>query len=237
MRRARASCCRAALLAALLLAGAAPLRAEVVPTPGAADPRIQSVAYDPDEVVALRLAAGYAVTIRFSPDERIETVTLGDPGSWQAQVNRRADSLVVKPAQGALPTNLTVITDQRSYSFALTEEALARRWQPFVLNFVYPAIPPGPEQAAAEPSARYELKGDRDLWPESISEDGQFTSLRWAEDATLPAVYREDGKGRLALVNGLMRDGIFVLEGVPERLVFILGKARASAARIEERAP
>lgn len=223
--------------AAILLALAAPVGAEVVPTPGAVDSRIQTVAYDPGEVVALRLAAGYAVTIRFSPDERIETVTLGDPGAWQAQVNRRADSLVLKSAQGALPTNLTVLTDQRSYSFSLTEESLARRWQPYVLSFVYPAPPQGEEQAFAESSARYELKGDRSLWPDSISDDGQSTSLRWAEDVTLPAVYREDGKGNLALVNGLMQGDVFVLEGVPERLVFIHGKARASAQRLAEGKP
>ena len=228
---------RAGLFLALAAMLAAPLAAEVVPTPGMADPRIQSVAYDPDEVVALRLAAGYAVTIRFSPDERIETVTLGDPGSWQAQASRRADALVVKPAPGALPTNLTVLTDQRSSTFSLSEESMARRYQPYVLNSVYPQVPQGPEQAATEGSARYELKGDRELWPESISEDGQFTSLRWAEDVTLPAVYRADAKGQLALVNGLMREGVFVLEGVPERLVFIHGKSRASAARIEGSAP
>lgn len=211
---------------------AAPAVAEVVPTPGLSDPRIQSVAYDPEEVVALRLAEGFAVTIRFSPDERIELVTLGDSGGWQAQVSRRADALVVKPAPGALPTNLTVITDQRSYVFALAESASASQLQPYVLNFVYPPVPQGPAQAAREQSARYELKGERSLWPESISEDGQFTALRWAEGATLPAVYREDREGRLALVNGLMRDGLFVLEGVPDRLVFISGSARASAWRI-----
>lgn len=210
----------------------APLAAEVMPTPGLADPRIQSVAYDPDEVVALRLAEGYAVTIRFSPDERIEMVTLGDPGSWQAQVSRRADALVVKPASGALPTNLTVITDQRSYAFTLSESSGAARIQPYVLNFVYPAPPAGPEQANIEKPARYELKGERSLWPESIADDGQFTSLRWAEDAALPAIYQEDAQGNLALVNGLMRDGVFVLEGVPRRLVFIQGKARASAIRV-----
>ncbi len=220
----------APLLAALAVISG-PLAAEVVPTPGLADPRIQSVAYDPDEVVALRLAEGYAVTIRFSPDERIELVTLGDPGAWQAQVSRRADALVVKPAAGALPTNLTVITDQRSYAFTLSESSGAARIQPYVLNFVYTVIPQGAEQAVPEKSARYELKGDRGLWPESISDDGQFTSLRWPEDASLPAVYKEDQQGDLALVNGVMRDGVFVLEGVPGRLVFIQGKARATALR------
>lgn len=221
------------LLAALGLL-AAPLAAEVVPTPGLTDPRIQSVAYDRDEVVALRLAEGFAVTIRFSPDERIELVTLGDPGGWQAQVSRRADALVVKPAGGAQPTNLTVITDQRSYAFALYESSAAAQIQPFVLNFVYPAIRQEAEQAATEKPARYELKGDRPLWPESISDDGQFTSLRWAEDAALPAVYQEDQQGQLALVNGLMRDGVFVIEGLPTRLVFIRGKARATALRVSK---
>ena len=221
----------AAFLAALGLL-APPAAAEVVPTPGLADPRIQSVAYDPDEVVALRLAEGFALTIRFSPDERIELVTLGDTGSWQAQVSRRADALVVKPAPGALPTNLTVITDQRSYAFMLSESSGAARIQPYVLNFVYPVVPGGSEKATIEKPARYELKGERALWPESISDDGQFTSLRWPDEAALPAVYKEDAQGNLALVNGLMREGVFVLEGVPNRLVFIQGKARATALRV-----
>ena len=190
------------------------------------------MAYDPDEVVALRLSEGFAVTIRFSADERIELVTLGDTGSWQAQVSRRADALVVKPAPGALPTNLTVITDQRSYAFTLSESSGAARIQPYVLNFVYPVVPGGPEQAVKEKPARYELKGDRALWPESISDDGQSTSLRWPDDVALPAIYQDDGQGNLALVNGLMREGVFVLEGVPRRLVFVQGKARATALRL-----
>jgi hypothetical protein len=38
----------------------------------------------------------------------------------------------------------------------------------------------------------------------------------------------------LALVNGLMRDGVFVIEGLPTRLVFIRGKARATALRVSK---
>lgn len=225
---------RLASVVAVVALLANPVAAEVVPTPGLADPRIQSVAYDPDEVVALRLAEGYAVTIRFSADERIELVTLGDPGAWQTQVSRRADALVVKPSPGAQPTNLTVITDQRSYAFTLSESGGAALMQPYVLNFVYPTVAQGTSQAVPEKPVRYELRGDRSLWPESISDDGQFTFLRWADDAALPAVYREDPQGQLALVNGLMRDGVFVLEGVPSRLVFIQGKARAMALRKDE---
>lgn len=223
---------RLLLLCAPLLAISAPLRCEVTPIPGAGDPHIQSIAYDPTEVVALRVAGGYAVTVRFSPDERIETVTLGDAGSWQAAVNKRADNLVVKPIGPGLPTNLIVITDQRSYTFALYEAAVGAALQPYLVTFTYPFAPPGPSAPPASAISQYQMKGDRALWPLGISDDGRFTALRWGEDVTLPAVYRQDAKGNLALVNGAMRDGSYVIEGVPERLVFVSGKARASALRL-----
>ena len=93
--------------------------AEVSPVPLGGDPRIQTVSYDPQEVVALTVGSGFAVTIVFSPDERIETVTVGDSAAWLVQVNRRADALVVKPVGYAPTTNMTVMSDQRSYNFIL----------------------------------------------------------------------------------------------------------------------
>ncbi|MEO7246849.1 MAG: TrbG/VirB9 family P-type conjugative transfer protein [Novosphingobium sp.] len=228
---------RASLLCAAFALFAAPTWAEVTPTPGSGDPHIQSIAYDPAEVVALRVAGGYAVTVRFSPDERIETVTLGDAGSWQAAVNKRADNLVVKPIGPGLPTNLTVITDQRSYTFALYLAAFGAALQPYLVTFTYPFAAPGPSAPPASATSQYQLKGDRTLWPLNISDDGQFTALRWAEDVTLPAVYRQDARGNLALVNGAMRDGSYVIEGVADRLVFVSGKARATALRLAAGSP
>jgi type IV secretion system protein VirB9 len=222
---------RLALFAALVALPSA-LLAEIVPMPGSGDPHIQTVGYDPAQVVALRVAAGYAVTVRFSPEERIETVTLGDAGSWQAAVNKRADSLVIKPVGPGLPTNLTVISDQRSYSFSLYSAAESGSFQPYLVTFTYP-IPLGSSLATpAMATSQYQMKGERSLWPLSISDDGRFTALRWQDDATLPAVYNQDARGNLALVNGTMRDGSYVIEGVPDRMVFVLGKFRATAQRL-----
>lgn len=216
------------LAAALLLPN--PAHAEISPVPGSGDPRIQTVAYDANEVVALRVASGYAVTVRFSPDERIETVTLGDSASWSVQVNKRADNLVLKPLGAALASNLVVITDQRSYTFALYQSSAARMFEPYLVTFTYPGSTGA--QAAAEPApSPYEFKGEKSLWPLRIADDGRFTSVRWADDIPLPAVYRQDAKGHLALVNGVMRDGNYVIEGVPDRMVFILGTLRAEAQR------
>lgn len=219
-------------MAAVLLFLAVPALAEVVPTPGEGDPHIQTVVYDPLEVVALRVASGYAVTVRFSPEERIETVSVGDPGNWQVQANRRADNLVVKPIGAGLPTNLTVITDQRSYSFALYGSSTAGDLQPFLVTFSYPLPPAAPAEAKVSEEGRYRFRGERKLWPTILTGDGAFTSLLWPTDISMPAVYKQDARGQLSLVNGAMRDGAYVIEGVHDRLVFVLGKSRASATRI-----
>ena len=220
------------LLGLACLACATALQAEVTPQSGSGDPHIQSVAYDAQQVVGLHVANGYAVTVQFSPDERIETVTLGDANGWAVQVNHRADHLVVKPAGLAVPTNLTVISDQRTYNFTLYGATPGEGVQPYLVSFTYPA--PAPAPVSAPPVGRYKLHGDKAIWPQAMSDDGAATAIRWAGEAALPAVYREDEPGQLALVNGVMRDGAYVVEGVHPRLVFVLGKARAQAARMAE---
>lgn len=216
-------------LAGLLLALAPLASAEVTPLAGPGDPHIQTVAFDPQQVVALHVAPGFAVTVRFAPDERIETVTLGDAAAWSVQVNHRADNLVVKPNGLAAPTNLTVMTDQRAYSFALYGASAGLGVQPYLVSFTYPTPPGEPASATPLAAGHYRLKGDKALWPEAISDDGQATAIRWTGEAEMPAVYSEDEPGRIALVNGLMRDGAYVIDSVHSRLVFIRGKARATA--------
>ena len=219
---------------ALTLTVATPAYAEVTPQPGGGDPHIQSVAYDPQQVVGLHVAGGYAVTVQFAPDERIETVTVGDSTSWFVQSNHRADHLIVKPLGMAPTTNLTVITDQRAYNFTLYGAMPGEGVQPYLLSFTYPQ--PASDTAPSPPlppPGRYKLSGDKALWPAEMSDDGAFTQLRWAAGHAMPAVYREEGWGRLALVNGAVRDGAYVVEGVHRRLVFMLGHARAAASRVK----
>jgi type IV secretion system protein VirB9 len=63
------------------------------------------------------------------------------------------------------------------------------------------------------------------------------TTLRWPADQALPAVYRRDGQGAVALVNSRMRDGALVVEGVHPELLFVLDGRRASARRDGEGKP
>jgi len=226
MRRARIC------LAALLLGLTPPAAAEMLPTIGAGDPHIQSVLYDETQVILLRVAAGYALTLAFSPDERIETVTLGNGDAWQVQSNRRADHLVVKAGAGAPETNMTVITDARSYNFKLAGSAPGPDL-PYLVRFTYP--PPTVEVGAVQlEQGRYRVRGSRALRPAAISDDGQSTTILWPTDITLPAVYQVDAAGNEALVNGLMREDAYVIEGVHPALIFKRGRAKATATRLSD---
>ena len=218
------------LLLALL---AAPARADVLPHAGPGDPHIQSVDYDPEQVVNLRVATGYAVTVEFSPDERIENVVVGNSAAWQAAPNRRADHLFVKPVQSGTPTNMTVVTDSRRYNFRLTPAYGIEADLPFLVRFTYPGIDRAPDVAVDPKLTLYTLTGAKSLWPQAMSDDGAFTSIVWAPGVTMPAIYKINERGKEEIVNGAVRDGVYMVEGIAARFVFRLGKALATARRQE----
>lgn len=222
------------ILIALLLPVAA--MAQIRPEPGPGDPRIQSVLYDPDQVVQLQVASGYQLTVEFAPDERIENVAVGDSGTWQATPNKRGDRLFIKLAQSGGQTNMTVVTDARSYVFELMPAygGLA----PYTVRFRYPAAAVASvAETAAIGEGRYRLGGAKPLRPNAISDDGAKTYITWNADATLPAVFAIDGEGKEVSVDGGMRDGRYVIDDVVNRLVFRRGKQIANATRVPQRAP
>jgi len=224
----------------LFLAGAAlasaPLAAQVRPQAGPGDARFQSVTYAPDQVVLLEGAPGYAITLELSPDERAETIALGDSAAWQVTANRRGDLLFIKAITGA-STNMTVITNVRTYNFDLMAGSPSS--MAYTVRFNYPPPPPVQEEDLADAAAegRYRLGGDRALRPSEISDDGIHTYIRWPRDRALPAVYAETDGGQEMLVNGMMReDDLFVIDSVSRKLVFRIDGDVATATRQKKKA-
>lgn len=133
--------------AALLLAGATgAVRAESIPVPHPADPRIRTVLYNPNDVVTLVGHVGYATTVFFAAEEQVRSIALGDD-VWH--VAPQGNRISVKPRSDfALPgavgvseadTNMTVLTDQRAYFFEL--RASRRREaarMTYAIRFRYP---------------------------------------------------------------------------------------------------
>lgn len=227
-------------LGALLLPGAllpAAAMAQIHPTPGPGDPRIQTVVYDANQVVQLQVAAGYQLAIEFAPDERIENVAVGDSGSWQITPNRRGDHLFVKALQQGVTTNLTVVTDARSYAFELQPMFGPLPDMAYTVRFTYPA--PASAVVAGAPAVpeagRYKIGGAKALRPSQIDDDGVHTYIVWSADKPLPAIFAIDEKGHELLVDGAMRDGQYVIDDVKPKLLFRLDNEVATAVRVKKR--
>ena len=230
-------------LALLVALAPLPAAAQVRPQPGSGDPRVQTVEYNADQVVLLQGAPGYQITVALAPDEHIENIAVGDTGAWQVIANNRGDRIFVKPIQPGVSTNMVVVTDVRTYAFELAPLFGAQPDMAYTVRFRYPAAGASAGGAAGAsatdtagapppPRGRYRVSGDRAIRPSGIDDDGAKTYIEWPVDGPLPAVYALDAKGKEMLVNGNMRDGIYVIDSVVEKLVFRLDRQIARAERV-----
>ena len=220
------------LTAALLVL---PLSAQgaQVPRPGVTDPRIRTVAYDPDQVVSLSGFFGYQMMLEFGPGERIENVSIGDALAWQVTPNRKANLLFIKPIEAALATNMTVVTDQRRYVFEMVARKASGPRQAgiaYVVRFLYPqdAVAVGVEPPPPAPPERrnvaYSYTGSRATLPSLVFDDGRFTYFQWAEGVSTPALFLLAADGSESIVNYSVRDGFQVVEQVAPRFLLRNGK-------------
>ena len=219
-----------------------------------ADPRITTRAYEPASVVVVHGHAGIESTIAFADDEHIENIAVGNSAAWQVTPNKRANLLFVKPAGAKAHTNMTVITDQRTYLFDLV--STAGMAPVYMMRFTYPdrpkvqmaaapvpapvpeaavalaaAEPAPPVMATADPAAlnfAWVSAGDRKLLPQRAFDDGHATFLTWAKDATLPAILTRGPAGQEGPVNFSIKGEYIVVDGVPAQIVLRAGKQMAT---------
>lgn len=231
---------RCAMLGLALLATAAP-------TAAAPDDRLTSRLYNAQEVVRIDGRAGVQATIAFAEDEHIENVAIGDSNSWQVTPNKRANLLFVKPLSPSARTNLTVVTDRRSYFFDLVASPKSKAL--YLLRFSYPPdSKPAATQARApaltaqeaqvargEPPVdpadlnhAWRAKGKAHLLPVRIYDDGNTTYLQWAERRPIPAILTRNDKGEEGPVNFAVRDDVIAIDGVPSLIVLRSGKDSAT---------
>jgi type IV secretion system protein VirB9 len=227
------------LFLVLALAGAPlPASAQIRPQAGTGDPRIQSIEYDASQVVQIQAAPGYQVTLELGSDEQIENVAVGDSGAWQVTANRNGSRLFVKPVQSGVTTNMTVVTNVRVYAFELVPLFGPSPDMAYTIRFRYPAAAAASASAEAEliVEGRYRLSGERTLRPSRISDDGRHTYIEFPRDQAIPAIYAVDERGGESLVNGMMRDDLFVIDSVVPRLVFRIDQHVARATRLAPQA-
>lgn len=144
---------RAVLLASLALALSAPLAAQ--------DNRLQTLVFDENAVVRIDGKVKVQTTIKFAPDEVIENVAIGDSLAWQVQPNKAQSILFVKPLEIDARTNMTVVTDKRTYLFDLV--ASPRNSPLYVMQFRYPELERAAEEARLAAIAEAEAQAARAL--------------------------------------------------------------------------
>lgn len=142
---------RAVFLAALALALTTPVHAQ--------DNRLQTLVFDENAVVRIDGKVKVQTTIKFAPDEAIENVAIGDSAAWQVQPNKAQTILFVKPLEPAARTNMTVVTDKRTYLFDLV--ASPRNAPLYVLQFRYPELEKAEEEARLAIAAEAESEALR----------------------------------------------------------------------------
>lgn len=217
------------LLASIILA-AMPANAQTYPQPGTGDPRIQTVEYNPAQIIRLSVAPGVQTLVELAPGENIQTIGVSDSSAWQIAPGKRGDFFFVKNVSASGMTNMTVVTSARVYNFELVPSGGYGETGAYHVRVVYPAPPPGPATADTEPSFEYRLSGAKAIRPASVYQEGTRTIIEWPEDAALPGIFMIEN-GHEALVNGEMQDGRFVIPGSPEKLIFRLDRKTASATR------
>jgi len=218
------------LLAALALACGTAFAAKV-PEPIATDQRIRQVVYSASEVYEVTGSYRFATTIEFEKGETVQYLTLGDTIAWQAHpIGHRVH---LKPVEPRAVTNLTVVSDRRTYFFRLTGANPKDKLDAtYLLRFSYPSevgITVNPEAVRKPASAtekdeaatrvkvrncNYSVSGSRNVKLVRACDDGQFTFLEFVENATLPAFFAVDPEGNESVVNYRMEGKYVVIERV-----------------------
>lgn len=234
---------------AVLLLMSSPVLAKYTPQACGAEPHVQCAVYDPNEVyqITTTVAKGTptATLIMLEAGEKIEErgLGMGDGEGWAVSVNPQG--IMLKPKREKPATNFIVVTNLRQYMFELVESAkVPATW---VLRFEYPdsrqreqdaldkdkanvdaAIAKAGDMSPSAPvrNDRYVMRGDTDLAPTSLWDDGRFTYFKYATNRMLPAgFYTTLPDGSEAVANTTSQGDTVIVPDVSKTFVLRAGQA------------
>jgi type IV secretion system protein VirB9 len=137
---------KALIITALLLWSElcyANISAPLLSQPIATSTQVLTLVYDPNEIFRLRLCTRYQTIIQLSTKEQIKYISFGDPSPWNMKVI--GNTIYITPRNPTQPTNMTVVTDQRTYLYeisAVVTDDLINQSCIYMVRFFYPEINP-----------------------------------------------------------------------------------------------
>ncbi len=100
------------------------------------DSRIRTFVYGVNDVFRVTTTFGYQTTIEFEEDEKIRTISLGNSGYFRVTPLR--NKIILRALQSNLLTNVTVITNKRTYQFEFSSITSSIDDIMYVVRFYYP---------------------------------------------------------------------------------------------------
>lgn len=223
--------------------------AELYPTVSN-DSRIQYFSYTPDNVFVIKTKLGSSSLIQFEDGEIITDdggLGMGDARSWSLGV--KGSNIFFKPKEIVESTNMTVVTNKRTYAFIL--KPTKGNDVTFIARFKYPETelnnnsnkdnqpknttlrqtndlltPDGkPIYIDSRINVHYFKKGDDEISPTNVWDDNLFTYLKYDNADDLPTVYKVLPDGTETLVNTHVKNNMLVVHEVTPTLRLRLSKA------------
>jgi type IV secretion system protein VirB9 len=183
----------------------------------------------------------FVCDVVLDPGETILAMATGDSVRWilnTVMSGQDADTphVLVKPSAYGLRTNLIIATDRRVCYVILVS---VRHDYQYHARFYYPITDvahitqstpdsgDGPSVDVAQLDTAYRISGDRHIAPLRVLNDGSHTYIQMPKSTTnLPVVYTVAPDGSDALINYRFRHSLFVVDGVPNQIVLVLGSGR-----------
>ena len=102
------------------------------------DKRIKTYVYHPSDVYLVTISPGFQTSIEFASGEQIQTISVGDSFSWL--LNPMGNRLFIKPLENNVRTNMTIITNLRTYQFDILSSSEKEYMNDiaYVIRFYYP---------------------------------------------------------------------------------------------------
>ena len=100
------------------------------------DPRIRTFVYGENDVFKIVTLYGYQTVIEFEEDELIKTISLGDPSPFK--INPQKNKIFLKAIIDGQLTNLTIITNKRTYNMEFSSIVEDISEVMYVVRFFYP---------------------------------------------------------------------------------------------------
>jgi type IV secretion system protein VirB9 len=211
------------------------IHAESVPRATVTDDRVKLLVYSPNQVYRLVAYYGYQIDIQIGDAEEIKTIAAGDSIGWQ--IVGAGQHIFIKPMADGAPTNLSLVTNKRTYIFDLVARSPERRQDiTYLIRFRYPEteafaslVPSAAGKDGPNFNLNYKIAGSKTIQPLHVFDDGQFTYFEFDHTLSLPAIFVVGSDGKESLVNYRMEGAYVVVERLGDFYTMRSGHETATA--------